>query len=209
MRHSFLCISISVILLSIGLALGLQSDISNAIHLFIGIILHECLVAVALGLNAIRLQQQNINLWMHVKFAFLFSLTIPVGNIFGILLGYTPGHFGRFISAIFQGFAAGTFIHVTFLELIPEELLSPNCDTKEDELTRLINDNRTDDNATLGANTSTATETDATIEAEVQEHSHRTESSHSHQHGNTKLRKIMLLLLGFIIMTLVPFLFDQ
>lgn len=205
-----------------GLALGLQSDISNAIHLFIGIIIHECLVAIALGLNAVRLQPQNINLWLHVRFAFLFSMTIPVGNILGILLGYTPGHVGRFISAIFQGFAAGTFIHVTFLELIPEELLSNDCDTKEDELEKIINDQ------TMMVDSLASGATDVGIESEtsgsltnnrngINQSNNHLRSNHqstepqsiSSNGSNLKLRKILLLLLGFFIMTLVPFIFRE
>ena len=193
--------------------MGLQSDIKNAIHLFVGIILHECLVAVALGLNAIRLQQQNINILMHIKFAFMFSLTIPVGNIFGILLGYTPGHFGRFISAIFQGFAAGTFIHVTFLELIPEELLYSDNDAREDELAKLINQNQTDDNIGVNTNASTNDPIEPRMSSSNRRINHNSESntrsrsSHTN-HNNTKLYKILLHLLGFIVMTLVPFIFN-
>lgn len=195
----------------LGLALGLQSDISTAIHLFIGIILHECLVALALGLNAVRLQQHT-NLLMHIKFAFLFSLTIPVGNIFGILLGYTPGHFGRFISAIFQGFAAGTFIHVTFLELIPEELLlSDDCDMHEGELIKMLTENsrsamNTDIESTEPGATSSGTNSAQEESTHPPGHSHTNGGGHS---TSIKIRKILLLLLGFIIMTFVPFLFGQ
>ena len=130
------------------------------------------------------------------------------------MLGYTPGHFGRFISAIFQGFAAGTFIHVTFLELIPEELLySSDCDTKEDELAKLISGNQTDEHIGIGAAPNMPDESSESIETGTNErptngHVHNLGPSHSH-HGNTKLCKIMLLLLGFIVMTLVPFLFNE
>lgn len=197
----------------LGLALGLQTDIKYAIRLFIGIILHECLVALALGLNAVRLQQENLRMRMHIKFAFIFSLTIPVGNILGILLGYTPGHFGRFISAIFQGFAAGTFIHVTFLELIPEELLSNANDHKEAELNKLFNGNIAIDpveNQSMEGNSGVASSLkrdDETIENPNQPTS---ESPHeSHSHGHIKMKKILLLLLGFLIMAIVPFIFSE
>lgn len=111
------------IVLSIGLALGLQNDVTKALHLFIGIILHECLVAFALGLNSARIE---CSLKTNIRFAIVFSATIPIGIVLGVGLGYTPGLLGRIISAIFQGLAAGTFIHVTFHELIPSEFLSDN-----------------------------------------------------------------------------------
>ena len=149
-------------------------------------------------------------------------MTIPVGNILGILLGYTPGHVGRFISAIFQGFAAGTFIHVTFLELIPEELLSNDCDTKEDELEKIINDQ------TMMIDSLASGATDVGIESEtsgsltnnrngINQSNNHLRSNHqstepqsvSSNGSNLKLRKILLLLLGFFIMTLVPFIFKE
>jgi len=114
-----------------GLALGLQSDVTKSLHLFIGIILHECLVAFALGLNSARI---DCSLKMNTKFAIVFSSTIPFGIILGVVLGYTPGLLGHTISAIFQGLAAGTFIHVTFHELIPSEFMN---DTESDNYNKL------------------------------------------------------------------------
>ena len=104
-----------------GLALGLQTDGTKAFHLFIGIILHECLVAFALGLNSQRIECQ---MKTNIKFSIVFSLTIPIGIVLGVVLAYTPGLLGRSISGVFQGLAAGTFIHVTFHELIPSEFMS-------------------------------------------------------------------------------------
>lgn len=103
-----------------GMALGLIQDYTRAIHLFIGIILHECIVAVALGLNSFRIPNQT----SANKFALIFSSTIPAGILIGVIVGYTPGAFGRLTSAVFQGLAAGTFLHVAFCELIPGELNS-------------------------------------------------------------------------------------
>ena len=129
------------------MALGLIKEPSRAIHIFIGIILHECIVAVALGLNSFRLETPaagnrhgSASSSSAMMFGLIFSSTIPVGMIIGILVGYTPGSFGRLISAIFQGLAAGTFLHVAFCELIPEELNSQEVhddhvtDTEEEEV---------------------------------------------------------------------------
>lgn len=103
-----------------GLALGLMNEPSKASHIFIGIILHECIVAAALGINSIRLNPHESG----IKFGIMFSSTVPLGIIIGVAIGMTPGPFGRLISAIFQGLAAGTFLHVSFCELIPSELSS-------------------------------------------------------------------------------------
>lgn len=103
-----------------GLALGLMNEPSKASHIFVGIILHECIVAAALGLNSMKLNPNESG----VKFAILFSSTVPLGIVIGVAVGMTPGSFGILISAIFQGLAAGTFLHVSFCELIPSELSS-------------------------------------------------------------------------------------
>lgn len=109
-----------------GMALGLIREYSRALHLFIGIILHECIVAVALGLNSFRLQSSQSS-YSPANFGLIFSATIPVGILIGVAVGYTPGPAGRLTSAIFQGLAAGTFLHVTFCELIPGELNKPSA----------------------------------------------------------------------------------
>ena len=103
--------------------MGLQQEATKSFHLFIGIILHECLVAFAIGLNSARMDTSMKN---NIKFAMAFSLTIPIGIILGVALGYTPGVLGKIISSVFQGLAAGTFIHVTFHELIPTEFNGPD-----------------------------------------------------------------------------------
>lgn len=103
-----------------GMALGLMKIPSQALHLYIGIILHECLVAIALAINSTQISG-------NIRFGVLFSSTVPVGIILGVLVGYTRGPIGRLISSIFQGLAAGTFIHVAFYELIPHELSDSNA----------------------------------------------------------------------------------
>ncbi|XP_074599615.1 zinc transporter ZIP3-like [Brevipalpus obovatus] len=103
-----------------GMALGLMKIPSQALHLYIGIILHECLVAIALAINSTQVSG-------NIRFGVLFSSTVPVGIVLGVLVGYTRGSIGRLISSIFQGLAAGTFIHVAFYELIPHELSGSNA----------------------------------------------------------------------------------
>jgi zinc transporter 1/2/3 len=76
------------------MALGLIKEYTRAMHLFIGIILHECIVAVALGLNSFRTQRSGDSV---TKFALLFSSTVPIGIVIGVIVGYTPGAFGESI----------------------------------------------------------------------------------------------------------------
>lgn len=195
------------------MALGLQTNLKTAIHLFIGIILHECLVALALGLNAVRLQQDTIQMTTHLKFATVFSLNIPLGNLLGILIGYTPGHIGRFVSAIFQGFAAGTFIHVTFFELIPEEFIH-NGDTQHHNHNKIHNNhqqrpNRIQNNTTTrqSSNDEQLTDIDLYGNGNV-DHDHANHFNHN-EPLSLKLRKISLLFVGFLLMALIAFSFSE
>ncbi|XP_046914573.1 zinc transporter ZIP3 isoform X2 [Dermatophagoides farinae] len=197
-----------------GMALGLQTNLKTAIHLFIGIILHECLVALALGLNAVRLQQDTIQMTTHLKFATVFSLNIPLGNLLGILIGYTPGHIGRFVSAIFQGFAAGTFIHVTFFELIPEEFIH-NGDAQHHNHNNKIHNNhqqrpnRIQNNTTTrqSSNDEQLTDIDLYGNGNV-DHDHANHFNHN-EPLSLKLRKISLLFVGFLLMALIAFSFSE
>ena len=100
-----------------GLALGLVKNTAILIDLFFGILIHECIMAFALGFNSIGLSN-------HIKFGLVFASSIPIGIFLGLALNTTSGIIGKFISSIFQGLAAGTFIHVAFFELVPSELLT-------------------------------------------------------------------------------------
>ncbi|KAI7692781.1 hypothetical protein SSS_05577 [Sarcoptes scabiei] len=233
-----------------GMALGLQTNLKTAIHLFIGIILHECLVAFALGLNAIRIQQENVKLKNHLKFALIFSITVPLGNLIGILVGYTPGHVGKFVSAIFQGFAAGTFIHVTFFELIPEEFLSKdshphhhhqhslnhqNRQSNAESSSKMKNKNRlTKSRSSLSSSSSvsltkSSSKPEDTVENDRNELNNSIEfmgmnspsliedndakddpekEERSHP-DDLRLKKILLLLFGFLQMALISYLFAE
>jgi zinc transporter 1/2/3 len=50
-----------------------------------------------------------------------------VGILLGLLIRTAPGLLGACVSAVLQGIAAGIFIHVTFMEIIPEELSGGKC----------------------------------------------------------------------------------
>lgn len=180
-----------------GMALGLIKDPSRAVHIYIGIIIHECIVAVALGLNSFRLEDEasasNIPKTV-MKFGIMFSSTIPVGMILGIAVGYTPGAFGKLISAIFQGLAAGTFLHVAFCELIPAELnvSPPSSDHEDDDV------NCEDEHSHFHEYSSPTRTFDHN-----QAHCNSRHSSRILHHYDNKLFRICLIFLGFIFMAFI------
>ncbi|CAM9810636.1 unnamed protein product [Lampetra fluviatilis] len=114
-----------------GLAVGLQqpglpgASLAGLVGLCAAVAVHKC--AVASGL-CVRLVQARLG--RQTSFAALlgFALTSPVGVTVGIALLDSPAlaesHMPR---AVLQGLATGTFLYVTFLEILPHELNSQHC----------------------------------------------------------------------------------
>lgn len=117
-RLGLLIVSLGVHSLFEGLALGLQTEVPTLVNLVIGVAMHELLVAFAMGVNVSRLKVPTSTA---LKLAVIFSASIPCGQLLGLLIGHYQSTTGQVISAVLQGLATGTFIHVTFLEVIPSE----------------------------------------------------------------------------------------
>lgn len=99
-----------------GLAVGLQLDIDKACKIFTGMIIHESMMAFALGIGLSKIQ---MTCCQNFKYVLVFCFSIPCGMIFGIFIGQTPGVAAIIANSVLQSIAAGTFIHVTFMELLP------------------------------------------------------------------------------------------
>jgi zinc transporter 1/2/3 len=121
LKYLILLIAVSIHSLFEGITLGLQTDKVKILHLFLAVLIHETLVAFALGVNIAKL---NAGFLKSFKYVLTVTISIPVGILLGLLIGAAPGIFGDIISGLFQGIAAGIFIHVTFMELLPDEFLA-------------------------------------------------------------------------------------
>lgn len=124
LRHLILLLALSIHSLFEGVTLGLQTNQVKVFHLFLAVLLHEMLVALALGANIAKL---NLGLLGSLKYILIVTSSIPVGILLGLLIRTAPGLLGACVSAVLQGIAAGIFIHVTFMEIIPEELSGGKC----------------------------------------------------------------------------------
>lgn len=102
-----------------GMALALQTSVDSVISLFIAVIAHESLCAFAMGFN---FSKQKLKICTILKLSLVFASVIPIGIGMGMGLGEIHGFTGKVVSAVLQGIAAGTFLHVIFLEMIPPEL---------------------------------------------------------------------------------------
>ncbi|XP_019631410.1 PREDICTED: zinc transporter ZIP3-like [Branchiostoma belcheri] len=118
-RSYVLLLALSVHSVFEGLAMGLQEDMGVFINLYIGVMIHECLAAFALGVNLVSANMKTPTV---VKLALLFCVMVPAGMGAGMGIQTQPGFVTAVISAILQGLAAGTFLHVTFFEILGREL---------------------------------------------------------------------------------------
>lgn len=113
-----------------GLALGLQQEGGRVVSLFVGVAVHETLVAVALGVSMAR---SAVPLRHAAKLAVTVSAMIPLGIGAGLGIESARGLAGSVVSVLLQGLAGGTFLFVTFLEILAKEL-----EEKSDRLLRLL-----------------------------------------------------------------------
>ncbi|KFP91345.1 PREDICTED: zinc transporter ZIP3 [Apaloderma vittatum] len=106
-----------------GLALGLQEEGSKVMSLFLGVAIHETLVAVALGIS---MAKTSLPLKDAVKLAVTVSLMIPLGICIGMGIESTQSAATSIISLLLQGIASGTFLFITFFEILVKELEDKN-----------------------------------------------------------------------------------
>ncbi|NWT76326.1 S39A3 protein, partial [Prunella himalayana] len=102
-----------------GLALGLQEDGGRVVSLFLGVAVHETLVAVALGVS---MAKASLPLRDAAKLAAAVCLMIPLGIGAGMGIESSRSAAGGVASLLLQGVAGGTFLFVTFFEILAKEL---------------------------------------------------------------------------------------
>jgi zinc transporter 1/2/3 len=120
LRSLVLLLALSLHSLFEGLAVGLQADVSGLVQIFVAVVLHKMVIAFSLGLNLV---QTELSLASIVKSNFLFSITSPLGMCIAVVL-QEFGHSinSSIVNGILQGLACGTFVYVTFFEVLPHEL---------------------------------------------------------------------------------------
>ena len=115
--HSFL----------VGASLGVQKEVKTVTEIFVPILAHKSLAAVALGSSIVKAHAPN-----HVFYTLitLFSLATPLGIVAGLAIARFSGD--QLWAAICQALASGTFIYVAVFEIMPDAL------TVKDGLMRLL-----------------------------------------------------------------------
>ena len=106
-----------------GLSIGLQKTNDQLISIFIAVITHKAVMAFSLGLN---IAQSKLSTRSFILSNIIFSVASPVGLGVGIALTDLPNTLPREIaSGVLQGISGGTFLYITFFEVLPHEMNVP------------------------------------------------------------------------------------
>ena len=95
----------------------------TAISLFLGILLHGILLAIAISLACLKVWNPPVNISFVRAGICLVLLTLfrPIGILLGLGIGSMSGYGAHLTTAILQSLSAGIFIHVTFFSLLTQE----------------------------------------------------------------------------------------
>ncbi|NXH18975.1 S39A3 protein, partial [Bucco capensis] len=113
-----------------GLALGLQEEEGKVLSLFLGIAIQETLLAVVLGIS---MAKNSVALKDGAKVAVILSLMSPLGISIGMGMESRQPAASSIISLLLQGLTGGTFLFLTFFEVLAKELQE-----KQDHLLKLL-----------------------------------------------------------------------
>lgn len=121
-RSFMLFLSLSLHSVFEGLAIGLQNTDSKVLEICIAILVHKSIIVFSLS---IKLVQSAVRPMWVAGYIGVFALMSPLGIAIGISVIEAQLASGALIQAVLEGLAAGTFVYITFLEILPHELNSP------------------------------------------------------------------------------------
>ncbi|XP_068127604.1 zinc transporter ZIP2 [Hyperolius riggenbachi] len=120
-RALILFCSLSIHSVFEGLAIGLQSNYSSALQIAIAVLIHKGIIVFSLSMKLIQSMTRPV--WL-IIYIVTFSLMSPIGITIGIIVTLKKSSVISLAQAILEGIASGTFVYVTFLEILPQELNS-------------------------------------------------------------------------------------
>ncbi|KAI1731112.1 ZIP zinc transporter domain-containing protein [Ditylenchus destructor] len=104
-----------------GLALGVQDDTAGILTLFISLIIHKGIEAFSVGLQLSKTNTKRTRLVILTMI--MYGLMTPIGSILGLCItNLTIDELYKdAIVIVLEGLAGGTFIYVTFFEVLAQE----------------------------------------------------------------------------------------
>ena len=122
LRSLVLLVALSFHSIFEGLAIGLQQDLGQLMSLFLAVIGHKGIMAFSLGLT---LAQANLNFKQYFMAILVFSAASPLGMGIGIAVAEHQSLAADIANGVLQGIAGGTFLYITFFEVLPHEFNNP------------------------------------------------------------------------------------
>ena len=105
-----------------GLSVGLQSNAGQVLGIFAALVLHKSILSFSIGMSLV---QSRLSTKSCIRSILFFSLTAPFGVGVGILMtDLWESNASNLVDGILQGIASGTFLYMTFFEVLPAELNS-------------------------------------------------------------------------------------
>lgn len=132
LRTFMLLSALSVHSIFEGLAVGLQTTVSESVALFSALSLHKVIIAAGIGVNLATAQspggdeetgaRRRRSLISKVISTLIFASASPLGMLigWGLISQHSSGGL-LMTTAVLQGLACGTFFFVVFCELLPDE----------------------------------------------------------------------------------------
>lgn len=120
-RSLILILALSLHRIFEGMTIGLQHTVTNVVSLFGAVMCHEMVIGFSLGLQFVR---SGFALRRLVITSIVCSLIMPLGVLIGIVMTEIESASGNIdiANGILQAIAMGTFIYVTFFEILQEEV---------------------------------------------------------------------------------------
>lgn len=119
--------------------MGLQHTTSAVFEVFVGVALHKCILAFSLG---VRFVSSGSGLAGLLRAVLIFAAMSPAGITIGIVVMETSGEHEsgkrHLATAILQGITTGTFLFVTFLEILAHEIKEARAASHEQMLKLLL-----------------------------------------------------------------------
>ncbi|XP_068108548.1 zinc transporter ZIP1 [Hyperolius riggenbachi] len=104
-----------------GLAVGLLQDSRKVLETCAALVFHKCIVSFSMTL---KLSQGRLRPRVVLGCLLLFSFMTPLGIGLGVILTESTDPLHQLTCSVLEGIATGTFLYITFMEILPHELSS-------------------------------------------------------------------------------------
>lgn len=117
----------------LNLQLYHSSPHPQAIQVFLGIAIHKAVIGLTLGIALVSTKTRFL---LAFALIFIFVISSPIGIAIALSLSHlaADGTEMLIVRAVLQALASGTFIYITFLELIGHEFANIHASTQKHRL---------------------------------------------------------------------------